>query len=271
AVGVLGAAVFAAASRLGWGISAGSTALWGGWILFLATYLGYDLPSWSPLWRADLKEMALGKRHTHIEIQEDKCIGCHLCAVVCPVAVFARDPGTRKYSVADLDACQACGACVENCPADAIVTNFRSGICACPLCAAIQGVGVLKAKTRRKEEAMTENLDAGDACCGGGGTPSPEGAGPESSSSTCGCEPSRACGCGPSPGGTHVKRRLVILAMVAVAVGAVLWLKSRAAQESEASSLPASSLPARSGQARTSTVLLFADPRETDEDCGCAD
>ncbi|MFV1958336.1 MAG: hypothetical protein ACC662_02870, partial [Planctomycetota bacterium] len=40
ALGVLAAASFAAAARLGWGMSAGSTALRGGWILLLVAYLG---------------------------------------------------------------------------------------------------------------------------------------------------------------------------------------------------------------------------------------
>ena len=59
---------FAALSQQWWDLAAGPTIAWAGWITFLATYLGYDLPSWSPLWRADAKELLLGKRHTHLEI-----------------------------------------------------------------------------------------------------------------------------------------------------------------------------------------------------------
>jgi len=75
-LGVAAVAVFVALSQLWWEMPAGATVAWASWILFLAIYLGYDLPGWSPLWRADLKELVLGKRHTHIEIVGEKCTGC---------------------------------------------------------------------------------------------------------------------------------------------------------------------------------------------------
>lgn len=144
ALGLLVVAVFAVLAQVWWELPVASTAAWAGWILFLSAYLGYDLPSWSPLWRADTKELLLGKRHTQISIEEDKCIGCHLCDVVCPVEVFGQRPDTHKYFVANMDACQACGACVQNCPTDAILTNFIAGVCSCPTCTVINGVGALK-------------------------------------------------------------------------------------------------------------------------------
>ena len=176
-LGVVAIVVFMTSSQLWWQLTAGSTVAWASWILFLATYLGYDLPSWSPLWRADVKELVLGKRHTHIEIVADKCTGCHLCDVVCPASVFEQDPETRKYFVADLDACQACGACVENCPADAIVTNFRSGICSCPTCTVINRVGVLKATVTAEDQPAAMDPDSGSTCCDDDAT-----------STACGCE-----------------------------------------------------------------------------------
>ena len=68
-----------------------------------------------------------------------------------------------------------------------------------------------------------------------------------------------------------MKKRLTILAAVAMAVTLVLWLKSRAAHEPAAPNAPASSPTASAERARTSTVLLFADPREADKSCGCAE
>lgn len=53
--------------------------------------------------------------------REDKCVGCTLCTVVCPHGVFEmRD---SKAAVVDLDGCMECGACVKNCPVDAIEVN----------------------------------------------------------------------------------------------------------------------------------------------------
>lgn len=120
---------------------------WSCWILLVATFVGYDLPSWSPLWRQDMKELVFGVNNTHVEIDPEKCVGCHLCDIVCPVNVFGRNDKTGKYEVVNMDDCEACGACIENCPTDAIVNNFRTGICSCPTCAIIEGIDALKKKT----------------------------------------------------------------------------------------------------------------------------
>ena len=165
-LGLAMVAVFGAFARMWWDLPATPTLAWGSWILFLSAYLGYDLPSWSPLWRADLKELLSGTRHTEIAVEEDLCIGCHLCDVVCPVEVFARRPDTKKYFVAHLDACQACGACVENCPTDAIVTNFTAGVCSCPTCTVINGVGAFKARSATQPHSAPGEEATKDACCG---------------------------------------------------------------------------------------------------------
>lgn len=171
-----------------WGLSVSATIGWSTWVLFLSAYLGYDLPSWSPLWRADLKELLLGKRHTEIAVEESKCIGCHICDVVCPVEVFARRPETKKYFVANMDACQTCGACVENCPTDAIVTNFSAGVCSCPTCTVINGVGALKASSVGGSE-MPDSPGAEQACCGdSSATASPDRSLVVESTPTCGCQ-----------------------------------------------------------------------------------
>ena len=66
-----------------------------------------------------------------------------------------------------------------------------------------------------------------------------------------------------------MKQRLTILAIVAGAIVVVLTLKPRGPQKPAAPDTAASSKA--SGQPHTSTVLLFADPREEDAACGCAD
>lgn len=145
-LGLMTAGMFVAVSQVVWSPAPWSLVGWAGWILFVSAFIGYDMPSWSPLWRQDAKELILGVKSTHVEIIADKCIGCHLCDIVCPTNVFERNPDTRKYEVVNIDACEACGACIENCPTEAILNNFREGQCACPTCLVVDGVGKLKAK-----------------------------------------------------------------------------------------------------------------------------
>lgn len=130
---------------------------WSGWLLLLSAFVGYDMPSWSPLWRQDAKELLLGVKSTHVEVIPERCISCHMCDVVCPVGVFGRNPVTKKYEVVNLAACVACGACIENCPTNAIVNNFRDGVCSCPTCYVIDGVGALKRKRARSVNPENED------------------------------------------------------------------------------------------------------------------
>ncbi len=59
-----------------------------------------------------------------LELNIDKCIGCGLCATVCPHRVF--EMNEKKAAVVDMDACMECGACSLNCPVEAI--NVKSGV-----------------------------------------------------------------------------------------------------------------------------------------------
>lgn len=159
-LGLLASAVFVVASQVAWHPGPWPLIGWTGWLMLLSAFIGYDLPSWSPLWRQDMKELVTGVKTTHVEIIPEKCIGCHLCAVVCPVDVFAYNKTANKYEVANLAACEACGACIENCPTDAIVNNFREGVCSCPTCYVIEGVGKLSGKKGKKPSAASASPPA---------------------------------------------------------------------------------------------------------------
>ena len=51
-------------------------------------------------------------------IDPDKCVGCSLCAKICPVKCISGEP--KKIYLIDNDACIKCGACKEKCPVKAI-------------------------------------------------------------------------------------------------------------------------------------------------------
>ena len=173
-LGIIVSAIFVVISQTAWGTGPWETSGWMGWIILLSVYLGYDMPSWSPLWRADVKELVLGVRNTHVEVIPEKCISCTLCEIVCPVDVFARNPVTRKYEVVNLDACEACGACMENCPTGAIKNNFRSGVCSCPTCTVINAAKTLGRPSHSQQEEPEAATSASSQCCDSGGCDCPD-------------------------------------------------------------------------------------------------
>jgi ferredoxin len=60
-----------------------------------------------------------------LQLYEEKCTGCGQCLIVCPHAVLARSNG--RMAVVNRDACMECGACVRNCPAEAIQVQVGVG------------------------------------------------------------------------------------------------------------------------------------------------
>jgi len=64
------------------------------------------------------------KNEVTLELNVEKCIGCGLCATVCPHRVF--EMREKKAVIVDVDACMECGACSLNCPVEAV--NVKSGV-----------------------------------------------------------------------------------------------------------------------------------------------
>jgi len=78
-----------------------------------------DRPSlWDSL--ADHWRLARELRHLQIEFSPEKCTGVWQCYDVCPVGCWSMDRKQRVAIFHDAERCIACGACVLQCPQDAI-------------------------------------------------------------------------------------------------------------------------------------------------------
>jgi NAD-dependent dihydropyrimidine dehydrogenase PreA subunit len=65
-------------------------------------------------------EIARKLRNMQIHFSPDRCIGVYQCYEVCPIGCWTPDRFHRKVIFHDPKKCIACGACVLQCPQDAI-------------------------------------------------------------------------------------------------------------------------------------------------------
>ncbi len=81
------------------------------------------------------------------------CIGCEMCSLVCPHAVFAMNE--RVAQLVRPEACMECGACQLNCPTDAIMVDSGVGCASAMIYAALTG----------KKEATWGSGETEPSCC----------------------------------------------------------------------------------------------------------
>ena len=72
-----------------------------------------------------------------LKYNEEKCINCGMCSVVCPHAVFAE--GNESASLINSEACMECGACQLNCPVNAVTVDNGVGCAFAMMEAALRG------------------------------------------------------------------------------------------------------------------------------------
>ncbi|MEN8258664.1 MAG: mercury methylation ferredoxin HgcB [Thermodesulfobacteriota bacterium] len=60
-----------------------------------------------------------------LELDQDLCIGCGVCAQVCPHGVLEVNDGKAK--IIARDQCMECSACARNCPVDALAVEEGEG------------------------------------------------------------------------------------------------------------------------------------------------
>ena len=81
--------------------------------------------------------MLSGSAFNTLRYDSELCIGCEMCIIVCPHAVFAMDG--RVAQLVRPDVCMECGACQLNCPTGAIIVDSGEGCAAAMIRAALTG------------------------------------------------------------------------------------------------------------------------------------
>lgn len=103
--------------------NAGSLAGWSVVSFFVVLLLSMDLAGSTPLYKSGLHE----DRLLHIELDEQACQGRAMCWEVCPKDCYVIDARRHKATIAKPDACVQCGACVVQCPEDALTFFTPAG------------------------------------------------------------------------------------------------------------------------------------------------
>jgi ferredoxin len=84
-----------------------------------------------------------------LQYHKDRCINCKRCTEVCPHGVFVE--GDKHIKLVQPARCMECGACVLNCPVQAIEVQSGVGCAWAMISAALRG----------------KDMDSGECSCGG--------------------------------------------------------------------------------------------------------
>ena len=76
-------------------------------------------------------------RENTLVLNQEICIGCSMCAMVCPHAVFSMND--HKALIVNYEACMECGACRLNCPVGAISVHSGVGCASAMIRSALTG------------------------------------------------------------------------------------------------------------------------------------
>ncbi len=113
ACGVLGCA---AALGITGALSAGALLAWGTAASAMVAILTFDYAGSSPTAAAGIFD----EKDFTVVLDEERCAGAWACVAVCPEAVFAKDEPAHTVRITRADLCIRCGACVVQCPQDAL-------------------------------------------------------------------------------------------------------------------------------------------------------
>jgi ferredoxin len=113
-------------------------------------------------------ELIYLKNVVTLELDQEKCIGCSMCLIVCPHAVFGMNNGYAR--IENRDGCMECGACARNCPTEAVTVKPGVGCATAVINAALGRDSsscccVVESKdTSAEKHSVTDGSDRATCC-----------------------------------------------------------------------------------------------------------
>jgi NAD-dependent dihydropyrimidine dehydrogenase PreA subunit len=103
-----------------------------------------------------------------LNLDQEKCVGCGVCLVVCPHEVFSMNNGNAM--VQDRDSCMECGACSRNCPSEAVTVKAGVGCAAAVINSALGRDAsscccTIEPDTSTEAGVEKSGLSEGTGCC----------------------------------------------------------------------------------------------------------
>jgi NAD-dependent dihydropyrimidine dehydrogenase PreA subunit len=98
-----------------------------------------------------------------LALDQEKCVGCGMCLIVCPQAVLGMN--NRHASIKNRDACMECGACARNCPTGAVSVQAGVGCAAAVINTALGRDGSSCCCVIEKGEDREKNAAQSAGCC----------------------------------------------------------------------------------------------------------
>jgi NAD-dependent dihydropyrimidine dehydrogenase PreA subunit len=96
----------------------------GGAALVAAGVLAFDLEGTTPWYGSFINTM---HNAAHVELVADRCTGVADCVQVCPRDVLQMNGPRRQVEITRPEQCIQCGACVVQCPEDALRFRYDDG------------------------------------------------------------------------------------------------------------------------------------------------
>jgi NAD-dependent dihydropyrimidine dehydrogenase PreA subunit len=96
---------------------------WSSTAVAVVWLLTFDFAGSSPTAPAGLSE----EKDFRVVLDFERCTGAWNCWAVCPEAVFEKQPDIHKVAIANPERCIRCGACLVQCPQDALAFETPDG------------------------------------------------------------------------------------------------------------------------------------------------